>query len=66
MKSSFVQENLGTLVSAILFFVVIFWKSLSTRPQAANLDNLIASIPSPASQVEALDVEIFLSSQGSL
>jgi hypothetical protein len=44
---------------------MVFWKFLSTWPRAANLDNLIASIPFPASQVEALDVEIFLSSQGS-
>jgi hypothetical protein len=58
-------RNYETLLLAILFFVVIFWKSLSTRPHAANLDNLIASIPSHASQVEALDVEILLSSQGS-
>jgi uncharacterized membrane protein len=50
---------------AILFFVMIFWKVLSTWSCAANLDDLVASIPFPASQVEALDVEILLSSQGS-
>jgi hypothetical protein len=65
MKSSFVQENFRTLVLAILFFVVIFQKSLSTRPHATNLDNLTALIPFPASQVEALDVEVFSNSQGS-
>jgi hypothetical protein len=44
---------------------MIFWKVLSTWPHAANLDDLVASIPFPASQVEAVEVEIFLSSQGS-
>jgi hypothetical protein len=44
---------------------MVFWKFLSTWPRAANLDDLVASIPFPASHVEALDVEIFSSSQGS-
>jgi hypothetical protein len=44
---------------------MVFWKFLSTWPRAANLDDLVAPIPFPASQVEALDVEILLSSQGS-
>jgi hypothetical protein len=44
---------------------MIFWKVLSTWPHAANLDDLVASIPFPASQVEAVEIEIFLSSQGS-
>jgi hypothetical protein len=53
------------LVVAFFSFVMIIWKSLSTRPHAANLDNLIAPIPFPASQVEAVEVENFLSSHGS-
>jgi hypothetical protein len=65
MKLSFIQENFGTLLLAILFFVVVFWKSLSNWSLAVNLDDLVASIPPPASQAEALDVEILLSSQGS-
>jgi hypothetical protein len=44
---------------------MVFWKSLSTWSLAATLDNLVASIPLPASQVETVEVESFLSSQGS-
>jgi hypothetical protein len=44
---------------------MIFWKFLSTWSHAANLDNLVASIPFPASPVEAIAVEILLSTQGS-
>jgi hypothetical protein len=64
-KVIFRTRKFWTLLVAFLFFVMVFRKSLSTRPHAANLDNLTASIPFPASQVEALDVEIFSSSQGS-
>jgi hypothetical protein len=42
-----------------------FWESLSTWLHATNLDDLVASIPFLLSQVEAVGVEIFLSSQGS-
>jgi hypothetical protein len=44
---------------------MVFWKFLSIWPRAANLDDLVAPIPFPASQVEALDIEILLSGQGS-
>jgi hypothetical protein len=44
---------------------MVFWKSLSNWPLAANLDDLVASNFLPASQVEAADVEVLLSSQGS-
>jgi hypothetical protein len=43
---------------------MVYWKSL--RSLAVNLDDLVASIPFPASQVETVKVEIFFSSsQGS-
>jgi hypothetical protein len=44
---------------------MVYWKSLSTWSHAANLDDLVASNPFPASLAEAIDVEILLSSQGS-
>jgi hypothetical protein len=44
---------------------MIFWKFLSTGSHAANPDDLVVSIPFLLSQVEAVGVEIFLSSQGS-
>jgi hypothetical protein len=44
---------------------MIFWKFLLTWSYAANLDDLVASLPFLLSQVEAVRVEIFLSSQGS-
>jgi hypothetical protein len=61
----FRTRNYGTLLLAVLFFIMVFWKSLSTWPHAANLDDLVASIPFLLSQVEAVKVEIFLSNQGS-
>jgi hypothetical protein len=36
-----------------------------TWSHAANLEDLVASIPFPASQVETVEVESFFSSQGS-
>jgi hydroxymethylglutaryl-CoA reductase len=39
---------------------MIFWKVLSTWSHAANLDDLVASIPFPASQVETVEVGTFL------
>jgi hypothetical protein len=44
---------------------MVLWKSPSTWSLAAYLDDLVTSIFPPASQAEALDVEILLSSQGS-
>jgi hypothetical protein len=41
----FRTRNYGTLLLAFLFFVMVFWKSLSTWSLAANLNNLVASIP---------------------
>jgi hypothetical protein len=41
----FCTRNCGTLLLAFLFFVIVFWKSLSTWSLAANLDDLVASIP---------------------
>jgi hypothetical protein len=38
-------RSYGTLLLAFLFFVVVFWESLSTWSLAANLDDLVASIP---------------------
>jgi hypothetical protein len=58
-------RNYGTLLLAFLFLIMVLWKSPSTWPHAANLDNLVASIFPPASEADALDVEILLSSQGS-
>jgi hypothetical protein len=43
-----------------------YWESLTNWSLAVNLDDLAASIPFPASQVETIKVETFLlSSQGS-
>jgi hypothetical protein len=45
---------------------MVYWKSLSKWSLAVNLNDLVASIPFPASQVETVEVETFLlSSQGS-
>jgi hypothetical protein len=44
---------------------MLFWKVRSAWHHAANSDDLVASIPFPASQVETVKVEIFSSSQGS-
>jgi hypothetical protein len=41
----FRTRNYGTLLLAFLFFVMVFWKSLSTWSLAATLDDLVASIP---------------------
>jgi hypothetical protein len=41
----FRTRNYGTLLLAFFFFVMVFWKSLSTWSLAANLDDLVASIP---------------------
>jgi hypothetical protein len=62
---SFGTRNYGTLLLAFLFFVMVFWESLSTWPHAAILNDLVASIPFMLSQVEAVKVENFLSNQGS-
>jgi hypothetical protein len=61
----FRTRNYETLLLAILLFIMVFWKSPSTWFLAATLDDLVASIPPPASQMEAVDLEILLSSQGS-
>jgi hypothetical protein len=61
----FRTRNYGTLLLAFIFFVMVIWESLSTWPHAANLDDLVASIPFLLSQVEAVKVEIFSSNQGS-
>jgi hypothetical protein len=61
----FCTRNYGTLLLDFLFFVMVFWKSLSTWPHVANLDDLVASIPFLLSQVEAVKVAIFSSNQGS-
>jgi hypothetical protein len=61
----FCTRNYGTLLLAFLVFVMVVWESLSTWPHAANLDDLVASIPFLLSQVEAVKVEIFSSNQGS-
>jgi hypothetical protein len=58
-------RNYGTLSLAFLLLLMVDWKSPLTWPHAANHDDLVVSIPFPANQVEALDVEILLSSQGS-
>jgi hypothetical protein len=44
---------------------MVFCKSLSTWSLAVNLDDLEVYIPFLLSQVEAIEVEIFLSDQGS-
>jgi hypothetical protein len=44
---------------------MLFWKVRSAWHHAANSDDLVASNSFSASQAEALDVEILLSSQGS-
>jgi hypothetical protein len=44
---------------------MVYWKSLANWSLAVNHDDLAASIPFPASQVETVKVEIFSSSQGS-
>jgi hypothetical protein len=41
----FRTRNYGTLLLAFLFFVMVFWESLSTWSLAAKLDDLVASIP---------------------
>jgi hypothetical protein len=64
-KVIFRTRNYGTLLLAILFFIVVVWKSQLTWSLAAYLDDLVASIHFLLSQVEAVGVEIFLSSQGS-
>jgi hypothetical protein len=60
-----VQENVGTLLLAFLFLIMIFRKVRSTWSHAAKLNDPVASNSFSASQAEALDVEILLSSQGS-
>jgi hypothetical protein len=45
---------------------MVYWKSLTNGSLARESDDLVASIPFPASQVETVKVETFLlSSQGS-
>jgi hypothetical protein len=39
---------------------MVYWKSLTNWSLAVNLDDLVASIPFPASHVETVKVEIFL------
>jgi hypothetical protein len=66
LKSSFVYKRLWNSVCSFPFFVMVYWKSLSIWSLAVNHDDLAASIPFPASQVETVQVETFLlSSQGS-
>jgi hypothetical protein len=44
-KVIFRTRNYGTILLAILFFVMIFWKSRLTWSHAASLDDLVAAIP---------------------
>jgi hypothetical protein len=45
---------------------MVYWKSLTNGSLAGESDDLVASIPFPASQMETVKVETFLlSSQGS-
>jgi hypothetical protein len=37
-----------------------YWESVTNWSLAVNLDDLVASIPFPASQVETVEVENFL------
>jgi hypothetical protein len=60
-----VQENMGILLLAFLFLIMLFWKVRPTWHHAANSDDLVASNSFSASQAEALEVEILLSNQGS-
>jgi hypothetical protein len=39
---------------------MVYWKSLSNWSLAVNLDNLVASLPFPASRVETVEVETSL------
>jgi hypothetical protein len=39
---------------------MVYWKSLTNWFLAVKLDDLVASIPFPASQVETVKVEFFL------
>jgi hypothetical protein len=41
----FRTRNYGTLLLAFLFFVMVFWKSLSTWSLAASLNDLGVPIP---------------------
>jgi hypothetical protein len=41
----FRTRNCGTILLAFLFFVMVFWESLSTWSPVANLDDLGVSIP---------------------
>jgi hypothetical protein len=52
--------ELWNSVFSLPFFVMVYWKSLTNWSLAVNLDDLVASIPFPASQVETLKVEFFL------
>jgi hypothetical protein len=56
---------MGTLLLAFLFLIMLFWKVRSAWHHAANSDDLVASNSFSASQAEAIDIEILLSSQGS-
>jgi hypothetical protein len=60
LKSSFVYKRLWNSVFSFPFFVMVYWKSLSNWSLAVNHDDLVASIPFPASQVETVKVENFL------
>jgi hypothetical protein len=50
---------------AILFFVMAFWKNPVDLASCRKSRRPCSIDPFPASQAEALDVEILLSSQGS-
>jgi hypothetical protein len=59
-SSDLSYERLWNSVFSLPFFVMVYWKSLTNWSLAVNLDDLVASIPFPASQVEMVKVEIFL------
>jgi hypothetical protein len=57
LKSSSYRKLWNSIFS-LPFFVMDFWKSLTNWSLAVNLDDLVALIPFPASQVEMVKVEI--------
>jgi hypothetical protein len=65
LEDIFRTRNMGTLLLTFLFLVMLFWNVRSAWHHAANPDDLVASNSFSASQVEAIDIEILLSGQGS-
>jgi hypothetical protein len=52
--------RLWNSVVSLPFLVMAYWESLTNWSLAVNLDNLVASILFPSSQVEMVEVENFL------